>query len=149
MKLWCLQISQKTNQILDRFLPYEARAEICQNFAWLFGNLKTPNFHSEINWSLYTFIQQSIFQKYAHGTQSSWLFSPADGTASGASYRTFSQQRHGQKEVGNWLASFAWMNLDKNWIISASVPLSTTTGPENVIKRRAKKLTIESAPWQY
>ena len=24
MKFWCLQISQKANQILDRFLPYEA-----------------------------------------------------------------------------------------------------------------------------
>ena len=26
MKFWCLQISQKANQILDRFLTYEARA---------------------------------------------------------------------------------------------------------------------------
>ena len=32
-----LQISQKANQILDRFLPYEAKAEICQKFGWLFG----------------------------------------------------------------------------------------------------------------
>ena len=96
------------------------------------------------------FIQQSIFQKYAHGAQSSWLFFLRQmALLVGASYRTFSQQKHGQKEVGNWLASSAWMNLDKNWIISASVPLSTTTGPENVIKRRAKKLTLESAPRQY
>ena len=36
MKFWCLQISQKANQILDKFLPYEARAEICQKFGWLF-----------------------------------------------------------------------------------------------------------------
>jgi hypothetical protein len=36
MKLWCLQISQKANQILDRLLPYEAAAEICLKFAWLF-----------------------------------------------------------------------------------------------------------------
>ena len=35
-KFWCLQISQKANQILDRFLSYEARAEICQKFSWLF-----------------------------------------------------------------------------------------------------------------
>ena len=50
MKLWCLQISQKANQILDRFLPYEARAEICQKFGWPFlGDLKTPKIHSEIN----------------------------------------------------------------------------------------------------
>ena len=41
MKFWCLQISQKANQILDIFLPYEARAD-----------LKTPKFHSEINWPL-------------------------------------------------------------------------------------------------
>ena len=26
MKFWCLQISPKANQILDRFLPYETRA---------------------------------------------------------------------------------------------------------------------------
>jgi hypothetical protein len=36
MKFWLLQISQKANQILDRFLHYEARAEICQKFGWLF-----------------------------------------------------------------------------------------------------------------
>ena len=29
---WCIQISPKANQILDRFLPHEARAEICQTF---------------------------------------------------------------------------------------------------------------------
>ena len=40
MSFWCLQISQKANQILDRFLPYEARAEICQKFGWLFGRFK-------------------------------------------------------------------------------------------------------------
>ena len=28
-EIFCLQISQKANQILDRFLPYDARAEIC------------------------------------------------------------------------------------------------------------------------
>ena len=46
-------MSQKTNQILDRFLPYEARAEISQKFGLLYGKffgvLKTPKFHSEIN----------------------------------------------------------------------------------------------------
>ena len=36
-EIFCLQISQKANQILDRFLPYEAWAEICQKFSWLFG----------------------------------------------------------------------------------------------------------------
>ena len=48
MKFWLLQISQKANQILDRFLHYEARAEICQKFGWL-GDLETPKFHFEIN----------------------------------------------------------------------------------------------------
>ena len=43
---------QKVTQILDRFLPYEARAEICQNFGWLMGYLKTPKSKSEINWPL-------------------------------------------------------------------------------------------------
>ena len=56
MKFWCLQISPKANQILDRFLPYEARTEICQKFGWRFlGDLKTPKFHSEINWPLRTY----------------------------------------------------------------------------------------------
>ena len=50
MKFWCFQISQKANQILDRFLPNEARAEICQIV--FFGDFKTPKFHSEINWPL-------------------------------------------------------------------------------------------------
>ena len=40
MKLWCLQISQKANQILDRFQPYEGKAEICQKFGWLFGRFE-------------------------------------------------------------------------------------------------------------
>ena len=43
MKFWCHQVSQKANQILDRFLPYEGRAEIC-----LLGDLKTRKIHSEI-----------------------------------------------------------------------------------------------------
>ena len=43
-----IQISQKANQILDRFLPYEVRAEI-KTFVVLLGDLKTPKFHSEIN----------------------------------------------------------------------------------------------------
>ena len=42
MKIWCLQIYQKVNQIFDR-------AEICLKFGWLLGDLKTPKFHSEIN----------------------------------------------------------------------------------------------------
>ena len=46
MKFWCPQISQKANQILDRFLPYEARAELgsqaglCQKFVWPFGRFE-------------------------------------------------------------------------------------------------------------
>ena len=40
MKVWCIQISKNANQILDRFLPYEARAEICQKFGWLFGRFE-------------------------------------------------------------------------------------------------------------
>ena len=36
MNFWCLQISQKANQISDRFLPYEeAREEICQKFMYV------------------------------------------------------------------------------------------------------------------
>jgi hypothetical protein len=40
MKFCCLQISQKAKQSFDRFLPYEARAEICQKFGWLFGRFQ-------------------------------------------------------------------------------------------------------------
>ena len=35
--------------MFDRFLPYKAMTEICQNFDWFLGDLKTPKFHSEIN----------------------------------------------------------------------------------------------------
>ena len=50
MKFWCLQIFQKANQILVRFLTYEARAKISVNHLVGFeGDLKTPKFHSEIN----------------------------------------------------------------------------------------------------
>ena len=52
MKFWCLQISQKAKQILDTFLPYEARTEICQKFGWLFGRFEDTKIHSEINWPL-------------------------------------------------------------------------------------------------
>ena len=31
---------KKANEILDRFLPYEARAEICQKFDLFFGRLE-------------------------------------------------------------------------------------------------------------
>ena len=44
MKFWCLQTSQKANQNLERFLPYESRAEICQKFGWLFGIFEDSNF---------------------------------------------------------------------------------------------------------
>ena len=40
MIFFCFQIFQKANQILDKFMPYEARAEICPNFGWLFGRFK-------------------------------------------------------------------------------------------------------------
>jgi hypothetical protein len=40
---------KKANQIFDRLLPYEARAEICLKFGWLFGRFEEPKFHSEIN----------------------------------------------------------------------------------------------------
>ena len=42
---------KKTNQILDRFLPYEARTEIksVKNLVGFLGDLKTPKFYSEIN----------------------------------------------------------------------------------------------------
>ena len=42
----CLRVFLKRSQykflskILDRFLPYEARAEICQKFGWLFGRFE-------------------------------------------------------------------------------------------------------------
>ena len=51
MKFSYIQISQKANQILDRFLLYEARAEIWLSFweIWRHQNFK---FHSEINWPL-------------------------------------------------------------------------------------------------
>ena len=52
MKFWCLQISHKANQILDRFLPYEARQKSVKNLVGFLGDLKTPKFHSEINWPL-------------------------------------------------------------------------------------------------
>ena len=40
IKFCCLQIFQKVNQILDRFLPYEARTEICQKIGWPFGRFE-------------------------------------------------------------------------------------------------------------
>ena len=43
------KISQKNNQILDRYLSYEALAEICQKFGWLFGRFEDTKFHFEIN----------------------------------------------------------------------------------------------------
>ena len=51
MKFSYIQISQKANQILDRFLLYEARAEIWLSFweIWRHQNFK---FDSEINWPL-------------------------------------------------------------------------------------------------
>ena len=52
MSFWFLQISQTANQILDRFLPYEARAEICQKLVGFSRDLKAPKFHTEINWPL-------------------------------------------------------------------------------------------------
>ena len=56
MKFWCLQSSQKVNQILDRFLPYEAIMKLGQksvkNLVGFLGALETPKFHSEINWPL-------------------------------------------------------------------------------------------------
>ena len=39
-EIFCLQISQKANQILDRFLPYDARAEIPQEKGSLFGRFE-------------------------------------------------------------------------------------------------------------
>ena len=45
MNFLCLQISQKANQILPRFLSYEARVGFLVD-------LKTPKFHIEINWPL-------------------------------------------------------------------------------------------------
>ena len=68
MKFWCLQISQKNNQILDRFLPYDARAEIFQNLVGFLGDLKTPKFHSEINWDYFhsKMIFFSRFPEYQH-----------------------------------------------------------------------------------
>ena len=52
MKCWCLQISQKDNQIFDRFLLYEARAEFCKMLVAILVGLKTSKIHSEINWPL-------------------------------------------------------------------------------------------------
>ena len=49
MKFWCLQISQKGNQILGRFLQKSVK-----NLVGFLGDLKTPKIHSEINWPLKT-----------------------------------------------------------------------------------------------
>ena len=35
-----LKVSLSQNEILDRFLPYEARAEIYQKFGWSFGRFE-------------------------------------------------------------------------------------------------------------
>ena len=63
MKFWFLQISQKANQILDRFLPYEAK------LVGILGDLKTTKFRSEINWPVTVVVKRlGVIQ----GIQ--WLF---------------------------------------------------------------------------
>ena len=53
MEFFSLQISQKANQSLDKFLPYEARAEICQKFGYLFGRFEDTkiSFWDELTFS--------------------------------------------------------------------------------------------------
>ena len=70
MKFWCLQISQKANQIFDRSLPYLHKAEICLKFGWLFGRFEDTKFHSEINWPLP--------QKYSNGCNPPKCFRQTD-----------------------------------------------------------------------
>ena len=68
MKFWCLQISPKANQILDRFLPYEMLGEkYVKHLVGFLGDLKTPKFHSEVNWPLiiqFHYFRQEIIKKY-------------------------------------------------------------------------------------
>ena len=71
MKFWCLQLSPKDNQILDRFLPYEARAEICQKFGWLLGRFEaTKNlFFDEMTFRVLTTTNENktFYQKFRIG----------------------------------------------------------------------------------
>ena len=50
MKFWCLQISQKAIQILDRFLMLGQKS--VKSLVGFWGDLKTRKFHSETNWPL-------------------------------------------------------------------------------------------------
>ena len=54
MKFWCLRISQNVDRILDRYLPYDARAEICQKFGYLFGRFEDTkiSFWDELTFNL-------------------------------------------------------------------------------------------------
>ena len=71
MKFWCLQITQKANKILDRYVPYEGRAEICQNIGWHFWEiLRHQNSILRLTdlqqlWS--GFIQESLSQASHNG----------------------------------------------------------------------------------
>ena len=71
MKFWCLKISQKANQILDKFLPYKAKTEICQKFGWLFGWFEdTKNSF----WDLLTFRDRSrSFIRYKSANEFGFL----------------------------------------------------------------------------
>ena len=41
-------IAPNTDKILDKILPYEARAEFCQIFRWFFGQLSFEENYFEI-----------------------------------------------------------------------------------------------------
>ena len=69
---WARYISSQRdawNQLkVDRFLPYEARAEICQNLVGFLGDVKTPKFHSEIKWPLVYFVVRDRHSSKSFGT---------------------------------------------------------------------------------
>ena len=54
MKFWCLQISKKPTKFLTVFSRnFIAIGQKSVKKGSLFGDLKTPKFHSEINWPLF------------------------------------------------------------------------------------------------
>ena len=74
MKFWCLQISQKSNRIFDRFVPNEARArtEICQKFGWLFGRFEDTTISLRLT-DLYVVIMKTWF---LFSFKDSWMLGP-------------------------------------------------------------------------
>ena len=72
MKFWCFQISQKANQILDRFCPMMLGKKSVKQLVGFLGDLKTPKFHSEIKWPLELVFQWLYQIKDSKPIQSIW-----------------------------------------------------------------------------